>query len=201
MDLQRQLLVVCVTTTDQLCIKETLISMGNQPKQLGRRISRHTLTYCVVLLVTMLLASCAAPPPPAPQPTPPPAPQPAPVAARIPVFISQATNAKDYRRDAAQHIYKNNSARIYKGRMPPLLMAVAVLEVDVDTMGDIAAIRWVRGPTNLPSVIADIEALVKASAPYPAPLKMPGVIYTEVWLYDKSGLFQLDTLTEGQRNK
>jgi protein TonB len=190
-----------VTTTDQLCIKETLISMGNQPKQFGRRISRHTLTYFVVLLATMLLASCAAPPPSAPQPTPTPAPQPAPVATRVPVFISQATNAKDYRRDAAQHIYKNNSARIYKGRMPPLLMAVAVLEVDVDTMGDIAAIRWARGPTHLPNVIADIEALVRASAPYPAPLRMPGVIYTDVWLYDKSGLFQLDTLTEGQRNQ
>tara|TARA_B110000259_G_scaffold41352_1_gene47502 strand:+ start:177 stop:707 length:531 start_codon:yes stop_codon:yes gene_type:complete len=176
--------------------------MGNQPKQFGRRISPHTLTYSAVLLATMLLASCAVPPAPAPQPTPPPAPQqPAPVAARIPVIISQATNATNYRRDAAQHIYKNNSARIYKGRMPPLLMAVAVLEVDVDTMGDIAAIRWVRGPTHLPNVIADIEALVRASAPYPAPVKMPGVIYTDVWLYDKSGLFQLGTLTEGQRNK
>jgi periplasmic protein TonB len=181
--------------------------MGNQPKQFGRRISPHTLTYSAVLLATMLLASCAAPPPPAPapQPTPPPAPQPAPqpapVAARIPNIISQAANATNYRRDAAQHIYKNNSARIYKGRMPPLLMAVAVLELDVDTMGDIAAIRWVRGPTHLPNVIADIEALVRASAPYPAPVKMPGVIYTDVWLYDKSGLFQLGTLTEGQRNK
>ena len=85
--------------------------------------------------------------------------------------------------------------------MPPLLMAVAVLDVDIDTMGDIAAIRWTRGPTHLPQVMADIEGMVRAAAPYPAPVRMPGVIYTEVWLYDKSGLFQLDTLTEGQRSK
>ena len=49
--------------------------------------------------------------------------------------------------------------------------------------------------------MVDIEDMVRAAAPYPAPVRMPGVIYTDVWLYDKSGLFQLDTLTEGQRSK
>ena len=30
---------------------------------------------------------------------------------------------------------------------------------------------------------------------------MAGVVYTDVWLYDQTGLFQLATLTEGQRSK
>jgi hypothetical protein len=30
---------------------------------------------------------------------------------------------------------------------------------------------------------------------------MGSVTYTDVWLWDKSGNFQLDTLTEGQRSK
>lgn len=145
----------------------------------------------------LLLGGCAPPK----QPEPPPPPPPPPVEVRQPDIVSNATTPKAYRRDAANHIYKKNITRIYKGKMPPLLMAVAVLEVDIDTMGDIAAIRWARGPTHLPEVMADIEGVVRAAAPYPAPVRMPGVIYTEVWLYDKSGLFQLDTLTEGQRSK
>jgi periplasmic protein TonB len=39
----------------------------------------------------------------------------------------------------------------------------------------------------------------RSSAPCaPQPPSRP---YTEVWLWDKSGKFQLDTLTEGQRDK
>lgn len=33
----------------------------------------------------------------------------------------------------------------------------------------------------------------------PAPRRMGGTRYFEVWLVDKSGRFQLDSLTEGQR--
>jgi hypothetical protein len=43
-----------------------------------------------------------------------------------------------------------------------------------------------------------IEQMVKAAAPYPVPEQMGQVTYTDVWLWHKSGKFQLDTLTEGQ---
>jgi len=39
---------------------------------------------------------------------------------------------------------------------------------------------------------------VRAAAPFPVPARMGKVTYTETWLWDKSGHFQLDTLTEGQ---
>ena len=39
---------------------------------------------------------------------------------------------------------------------------------------------------------------VRAAAPYPAPTRMGRVTYTDTWLWDKTGRFQLDTLTEGQ---
>jgi hypothetical protein len=42
--------------------------------------------------------------------------------------------------------------------------------------------------------------MVRAAAPFPVPVHMGGVIYTDVWLWDKSGRFQLDTLTEGQQS-
>ena len=168
----------------------------NQSKAQAPAACRPVLAIMWLCAAALLLGGCA--PPKKPEPAPPPPP---PVQVRQPDIVSDAMTPKAYRRDAANHIYKQNTARIYKGKMPPLLMAVAVLEVDIDTMGDIAAIRWARGPTHLPQVMADIEGVVRAAAPYPAPVRMPGVIYTDVWLYDKSGLFQLDTLTEGQRSK
>ena len=85
--------------------------------------------------------------------------------------------------------------------MPPLLYAVGVLQVDIDRKGHVTDIRWMRAPSHAPEVMADIERSVRAAAPYPAPVRMGRVTYTDVWLWDKSGHFQLDTLTEGQRNK
>ena len=52
--------------------------------------------------------------------------------------------------------------------------------------------------TSAPEVIAEIERTVRRASPFPAPTRLGKVIYTETWLWDKSGQFQLDTLTEGQ---
>jgi protein TonB len=46
--------------------------------------------------------------------------------------------------------------------------------------------------------MVEIERSVRKAAPYPAPIKMGSVTYTDTWLWEKSGRFQLDTLTEGQ---
>jgi hypothetical protein len=47
-------------------------------------------------------------------------------------------------------------------------------------------------------VVAEIERTVRQAAPFPQPAKLGRVTYTDTWLWDKSGRFQLDTLTEGQ---
>jgi hypothetical protein len=109
-----------------------------------------------------------------------------------------ARNSKEYRKDAAGHLYGMHAHRIYKGRMPPLLEAVGVLNVDIDQKGSVKAVNWMRAPKHVPHVMAEIERMVKASAPYPVPKLMSQVTYTDVWLWHKSGKFQLDTLTEGQ---
>ena len=46
--------------------------------------------------------------------------------------------------------------------------------------------------------MAEIVCTVRVAAPFSAPARLGKVIYTDVWLWDKSGKFQLDTLTEGQ---
>ena len=149
-----------------------------------------------------VLAGCSSPPPKAPpaatapvEPppvavTPPPLPQPA--------HASQAPTPRDYRRDAAKHLYDRNTQRIFAGKLPPLLYAVGVLQVDIDRLGQVTDIRWMRAPSHAPEVMADIERSVRAAAPFPAPVRMGKVTYTDTWLWHKSGRFQLDTLTEGQ---
>ena len=142
-------------------------------------------------------------PEPIPEPTPEPPPAlvaPAPVVV-LPDFRSDATTPKAYRRDAAEHIYRTYPTRIYKGRLPPLIASVAVFELHIDSLGEVVKVNWVRGPWHRPDIMADIEQLARGAAPYPAPVAMAGVVYTDVWLYDQTGLFQLATLTEGQRSK
>jgi hypothetical protein len=43
-----------------------------------------------------------------------------------------------------------------------------------------------------------VVALIRRAAPYPQPGRMRSVRYIETWLVDKSGQFQLHTLSEGQ---
>mgnify|MGYP000855308895 CR=1 FL=1 len=111
---------------------------------------------------------------------------------------STADNARAYRKDAASHLYTLNSNRIYKGKLPPLLYAVGVLDVDIDHQGRVGRLSWKRAPSQAPEVIAEIERTVRNAAPFPAPSRMGKVTYTDVWLWDESGKFQMDTLTEGQ---
>ncbi len=165
---------------------------------------------CIALA---LLYGCSTPPPapvkppPAaePLPAPPPPSPPTTPVAKVPEKIttppgpvSSARSSKAYRKDAAHHLYGLHAHRIYKGRMPPMLEAVGVLNVDIDPKGAVKAIHWMRAPRHAPHVMAEIERMVKSSAPYPVPQNLRQVTYTDVWLWHKSGKFQLDTLTEGQ---
>jgi protein TonB len=114
------------------------------------------------------------------------------------LHVSNASSPRAYRTDAAAHIYGLNRERIYKGRMPPLLYAIGVLQVEVDGRGNVREIHWMRAPRQAPEVMAEIERTVRAAAPFPVPARMGKVVYTDTWLWHKSGKFQLDTLTEGQ---
>jgi len=120
------------------------------------------------------------------------------VAPEAPRLVSQASTPRDYRRDAAAHLYQRLQDRIYQGKMPPLLQAVGVLQVDIDRHGAVTDVRWMRAPQHVPTVMAEIERSVRAAAPYPAPVRMGSVTYTDTWLWHKTGRFQLDTLSEGQ---
>ena len=112
---------------------------------------------------------------------------------------SFARDAKEYRRDAAKHIYQKFPHKIYTGKLPPMLKAVAVLDVVIGPDGRVQEMIWSRPPSHVPEVMADIENMVRNAGPFPAPVHMRKVVYTETWLWHASNRFQLDTLTEGQK--
>lgn len=118
--------------------------------------------------------------------------------APTPKVVSLAQSQKEYRQDAARHIYAFNQYRIHEGKLPPLLYAIGVVTFEVREDGKIQSFDWMRKPNQAPEVIQEIERTIKAAEPFPAPIRLGRVRYTETWLWHKSGKFQLDTLTEGQ---
>lgn len=164
---------------------------------------RFWLVAVISSAAAALVAACKSAPlepvaisSPAPEPT-------SPVIGPVPssqgsARISAATTPRAYRGDGATHIYGLNADRIFKGRMPPLLYAIGVLNVEIDRVGRITRLEWMRAPKHAPEVVAEIERTVRSAAPFPAPSRMGKVVYTDTWLWHKSGKFQLDTLTEGQ---
>ena len=69
---------------------------------------------------------------------------------------------------------------------------------EIDRSGRVSRLVWLRPPRHAPEVIAEIERTVREASPFPAPSRLGKVVYTDTWLWHKSGQFQLDTLTEGQ---
>lgn len=152
------------------------------------------------LALMALVAGCSSPPPP-PAPAPAPvvrAPAPPPAAAAPSGRVSYAASEKAYRQDGARAIYAAYPDSIYKGKLPPLLHAIAVVETEIDANGHVRDVRMIRAPSHAPDVTARVREMIRKASPLPAPARLGTVRYTETWLVDKSGKFQLDTLTEGQ---
>jgi len=123
------------------------------------------------------------------------APQPTPGAFMRP---SIAETPLEYRNDGARHIYSAYPGLIYKGRMPPLLYGIAIIETEIDAEGNVISVNMVRKPAA-PEVGPWAMEMIRKSGRFPPPDRMGGrVKYLDIWLVHKSGKFQLDTLTEGQ---
>ena len=157
-----------------------------------------------------VLAACGAPPPvpaPAPPPapvvdTPPeiiePAPAPPPRAVGPVAKLAPADPALEaWKRSAAERIHAANKAQLFEGKPHHLLRAVIVLEVTVDSDGRVVRSRVLRSPKSKPLDDMALASLRKA-APLPPPpkglLRRGNLVYSETWLVQNDGRFQLRTL-------
>jgi protein TonB len=166
------------------------------------RPTPRRLALACTFLATLWLAGCgsaptAATPGAVPGQLTSATPEPSPARTPVP-RASDAANARDYRRDAARHVYEANRKRIYDGKLPAMLYAVGTLQVNLDAGGKVVSMNWMRAPRHAPEVIAEIERTVLEASPFPAASRLGKVTWTDTWLWDKGGHFQLDTLTEGQ---
>ena len=114
---------------------------------------------------------------------------------------SAAEDERSYRADAARHVYQAYASRIFRGKLPPMMYAVMITDTEIDGDGAVRSITVVRPPAAAKEVTPWVTALIRGASPYPAPRQFgeAGVVWREIWLVDKSGRFQVDSLTEGQR--
>jgi len=124
------------------------------------------------------------------------APLPQPRSAALP---SEALNEKAYRRDAGRHFYSAYPSQVMYGVLPPLLYAVMVTETQVDANGKVLNVRVRRAPAGAREVTPWVVGMIRRASPLPPPVRMGKLTFTEIWLVDRSGRFQVDSLTEGQR--
>ena len=112
---------------------------------------------------------------------------------------SNAGDVRAYRMDVARYVYESYPTRIWKGRLPPLIHAIVVVETTVDAAGQPRHVQLVRGPSHAPDVSEAVLETIRRLSPLPTPSRhAAGLKFSEIWLVHKNGQFQLDALTEGQ---
>lgn len=157
-----------------------------------------------LLAFVLLLSGCAQRR--VPQPTPAPdtpaagASAPAPAPAPAP-GISAARTLDAYKVEIAQRIHAASSS-IAAGRPQDLLRAVIVLNITLDTAGQPVRIAIQRSPGDAEAEQRAMQS-VRQAAPYPRPssavARRAGLFeFSETWLFNDDGRFQLRSLAQTQ---
>ena len=159
----------------------------------------------------LLLAGCGQTPPSsqtsAPAPvvtgkpgaTVPAAPQrdPAPTAKPVLPPPGKARDWQDFKRQAALRMVAANGGRTYDGPVPEPLLAIPVLEVELEADGRVRSVRVMRHPTQAKDTTQLAIDAVHRAAPYgpvahlPKPWK-----FAEVFLFNDERRFKPRTLDE-----
>lgn len=160
-----------------------------------------------LLVVMSALGACSAP---GPAPVVPPpavavAPATAPAAAARPPAAAPGTvrlaprdpALEAWKRSAAERIHAANRAQLFEGRPHHLLQAVIVVEATVDRSGQVVSSRVTRSP-GIKSLDQKALASLKSASPLPAPpttlLVRGNLVFSETWLVQNDGRFQVRTL-------
>jgi periplasmic protein TonB len=110
---------------------------------------------------------------------------------------------REFRIEASRHLYGCYPMRVFRGKLPPLLYGVMMVEVELDPQGNVVDVGVIRKPAA-DEVAPWVIAMIKRASPFPAPTRLAAsgnVKFMETYFVDKSGLFQTHTLTEGQRSR
>jgi protein TonB len=176
---------------------------------------RHALTRFAALTAAFALAACEIlqPQPEAVKPKPRPVAAPAPPAAAAataaqaaqpspPVPDRPGLTMNEYQKEVASSIAGKSSDQTFRGKLPPLLRSVVVLQVSIDSKGMPSSVAMFRsnGFVELEKIAI---AAVYRGAPYPIPGRSllsghANVTFLESFLFRNDGRFQVRTIAEEQ---
>jgi hypothetical protein len=184
--------VRCIEPTPEAAAGRSPLE-GAPPADRRSRIRGVRSGTFLAVAALAVLSACAPSRPRLPEPAPQhrPAAQP-PVAMPAP---ARATSWEQYRVQAARRLVMANPANTYVGTVPDVLLAVPVLEIEVDADGDVRSIKVLRYPGQaLDTVQIAIEA-VKRAAPFGDVSRLPRPWrFAEVFLFDDNRRFMPRTL-------
>ena len=164
---------------------------------------------CFAFAVLALLGACATPPPPAPSPPPPQRVEPKPVPPRPPTPVpvlganglplpKTPRNAVELRQQAAERLVGANPDRTYMGKPQEILLAIPVLEVELNANGTVKRIIVMRKPGQAPETLQLAIDAVNRAAPYGDVSHLPKPwTFIETFLFNNDRRFKPRTLDGG----
>jgi protein TonB len=170
------------------------------PRAIVRPARRHRLAHAAALAALTLALGGAPLQGTASEPfaqVPPPRP------ARAVAVLAPDIDIDAYRRALGRHLYAAYPSRVFKGKLPQNLFAVLMTEAEIDAAGRVLRVSVVRPPASSAAAAVPgwVVGAIERAAPYPVPAGMGSgtLTWREVWLVDRSGRFQVQLLSEGQR--
>jgi len=166
---------------------------------------------CVGTVLLLLLGGCVTPPPPPPQrpaPAPPITKEAPAVTAPVPPPPVVGTNglplpaaprsAAELRVQAARRLVAANPAYTYMGKPQEILLAIPVLEVELNANGTVKRINVMRKPGQAPETLQIAIDAVNRAAPYGDVSRLPKPwVFVETFLFNNDRRFKPRTLDEG----
>lgn len=158
-----------------------------------------TCLAALMVSVAALLAACSTREP-ARSPAPAPAPaRPSPGAA-APVAPAPASSARtwdQYRVAAARRITAANAGRTYDGTPPDVLLAIPVLEIELNADGSVRHVEVMRYPRQARDTVPLAIEAIKRAAPFGDVSRLPKPWkYTETFLFNDDRKFKLRSLDQ-----
>lgn len=157
-----------------------------------RRRLRRGAARTGLLLAGLGLAACAPPRPPAPAAPgegPPPLRSVSP--SPLPVPLRKARDWDEYLVQAGHRLVAANPQGTYTGEVPEPLLAIPVLEVELDGDGSVRRINVVRHPTQARDTVQLAMEAVRRAAPFGDVRHLPRPWrFTEVFLFDDDRRFK-----------
>jgi hypothetical protein len=106
-------------------------------------------------------------------------------------------NATELRLQAAKRIVAANPGATYTGKVPDLLLAIPVLEVELNADGSIKKIDVMRPPSQAPETVQMASDAIRRAAPFGDVSRLPKPWkFVETFLYRDDKKFKPRTLDQ-----